>query len=295
MDWWIVWWFDWHVFYRLMCLNVWSPLGGYLWRLGRYTLIGRSISLGTCFQISKDSYPFKLALSTSFLWIKMWALSFCSNASPACLPASVLPATMVMDLYPTRGKSQQTFSFCKLATLVMVFYYSKRKLATTEMVFYWGYCSDRSDHDRSDHDRFGRLWKTLGLWPRKAVECYNQALVGHPSRNLEYSAKRKGAPGNVMLEPRFVLKETRRSRRSLIFRVIDKVTYAFRERSHQAKFLLVKERAGRNFLLLARIHSKCGGYPHGSGFRVMKDTQIKELWNLPHVWQGSPWMEAHRR
>jgi hypothetical protein len=27
----------------------------------------------------------------------------------------------------------------------------------------------------------------------------------------------------------------------------------------------------------------------------MKDTQIKELWNLPHVWQGSPWMEAHRR
>lgn len=31
------------------------------------------------------------------------------------------------------------------------------------------------------------IWRTLGFWTRKAVECDNQGLKGHPSRILEDS------------------------------------------------------------------------------------------------------------
>lgn len=35
---------------------------------------------------------------------------------------------------------------------------------------------------------FGReIWRTLGFWTRKAVECDNLGLKGHPSRILEDS------------------------------------------------------------------------------------------------------------
>lgn len=32
---------------------------------------------------------------------------------------------------------------------------------------------------------FGRTWKTLGLWARKAVKCHEQGLMTHPDRSLE--------------------------------------------------------------------------------------------------------------
>ena len=41
----------------------------------------------------------------------------------------------------------------------------------------------------------GGLWKALGLWTRKAAECFKQSLVSHPSRKVEDSSA--GSNGNL--------------------------------------------------------------------------------------------------
>jgi hypothetical protein len=36
---------------------------------------------------------------------------------------------------------------------------------------------------------YGGIWKTLGLWTRKAIVHIRQNLIGHPSRIMENGAK----------------------------------------------------------------------------------------------------------
>ena len=43
---------------------------------------------------------------------------------------------------------------------------------------------------------FGRMWRTLGLWTRKAVKCCKWGLTGHPSKSLHDSSTKS----NVDLE-----------------------------------------------------------------------------------------------
>lgn len=45
--------------------------------------------------------------------------------------------------------------------------------------------------DKFDHMFFEGIWKTIGLWNRKVVECYKQDLVSHSSRSLEDSTTEK--------------------------------------------------------------------------------------------------------
>lgn len=52
---------------------------------------------------------------------------------------------------------------------------------------------------------FGGIWKTFGLWTRKAVEYLKQVLLGHPTRSLEDSAQdglNCGGPANKISERR---------------------------------------------------------------------------------------------
>lgn len=49
-----------------------------------------------------------------------------------------------------------------------------------------GYCNDRPML------LIQRMW-TLGLWIRKAVKCFNQSLMSHPSTSREHS----GAESNI--------------------------------------------------------------------------------------------------
>ena len=41
--------------HRLICVNTWSSVGNYLGRIGKCGLVGRGVSLGASFQVSKDT------------------------------------------------------------------------------------------------------------------------------------------------------------------------------------------------------------------------------------------------
>ena len=68
-------------------------------------------------------------------------------------------------------------SFIRVA-IIMVLFYSNRTLRQ-KLISVVSYC-----YDKPDHAAGGKVW-SLGLWVRKAVECFKWSLVNRPSRDME--------------------------------------------------------------------------------------------------------------
>lgn len=88
----------------LRYLDTWSPAGGSLGRGSGGVVEGlRCVTLPkkVCHQGWALSFrrlePFQVALSASYLWMRMWALSCCSRNAclPACLPAMLLTKVVI--------------------------------------------------------------------------------------------------------------------------------------------------------------------------------------------------------
>lgn len=75
----------------------------YLGKIEICGLCGGGLSLLSCFEISKDSCLFKLALFFLFVGQEMWALSCCSKT----MPAAVLPIMMIINSFSSRTVSSK--------------------------------------------------------------------------------------------------------------------------------------------------------------------------------------------
>jgi hypothetical protein len=68
-------------------------------------------------------------------------------------------------------------SFIRVA-IIMVLFYSNRTLRQ-KLISVVSYC-----YDKPDHAAGGKVW-SLGLWVRKAVECFKWGLISCTSQNVE--------------------------------------------------------------------------------------------------------------
>ena len=104
------WWFEWEWPWKLIYLNTWSPVGGTLWGGKKVWHNWKNCVTRDGLWGFKSTHQSSLSFSVSFLWTKMWSLSYCS--STVCLPTAMLPAMVAMDSNPLeQGTPNSMLSF----------------------------------------------------------------------------------------------------------------------------------------------------------------------------------------